>query len=275
VDEIYVLARGVLLDALQALGSHADAIVVVGAQALYLRVGESDLAVAPYTEDGDLALDPALLAEIPPVEAALEAASFVQRPGSVGVWEARHPMPTNPDQVFQLDLLVPETVSPGRGRRAARLRGHEPTAARIVRGLEGAVVDADWLEIAALDPADLRVLRARVAGPAALLIAKLHKIDERRGGPRSNDKDALDVFRLLRGVPTEELAERMRAVLSDDRSRAAAERGLAMLRVLFNRAGDGASMTARALEGLADEAEVRMSCEILAGDLFEALGSGG
>lgn len=70
MDEIYVLARGVLLDALQALGSHADAIVVVGAQALYLRVGESDLAVAPYTEDGDLALDPAHLAEIPPVEAA-------------------------------------------------------------------------------------------------------------------------------------------------------------------------------------------------------------
>ena len=272
MDEIYVVARGVLLDALHALGPHADAIVVVGAQALYLQVGESDLAVAPYTEDGDLALDPALLAEIPPVEAALEAASFVQRAGSVGVWEARHPLSTNPDFVLQIDLLVPETVSPGRGRRAARLRGHEPTAARIVRGLEGAVVDADWLAIASLDPADARIVRARVAGPAALLVAKLHKIDERRGGPRSNDKDALDVFRLLRGVPTEELAARMRTVLGDDRSRAAAERGLDMLRDLFGRAGDGASMAARSLEGLADDAEVRMSCELLASDLFEALG---
>lgn len=79
------------------------------------------------------------------------------------------------------------------------------------------------------------------------------------------------MFRLLRGVPTAELAERMRAVLADDRSRAAAERGLGMLRDLFNRGGDGASMAARALEGLADDAEVRMSCQFLTSDLFEAL----
>ena len=43
VDELYVLARKVLLDALTALGSHRDAIVLVGAQAVYLRVGEADL----------------------------------------------------------------------------------------------------------------------------------------------------------------------------------------------------------------------------------------
>lgn len=116
--------------------------------------------MAPYTEDGDLALDPGILAELPPIEVALMAASFRQRPGSVGVWEARHPTPTNPDLVLQVDLLVPEAVSPGRGRRAARLPGHEPTAARIVRGLEGAVVDADWLAIPALDAADAPNIRA-------------------------------------------------------------------------------------------------------------------
>ena len=71
VDELYVLARQVLLDALTALGSHRDAIVLVGAQAVYLRVGEADLAVAPFTTDGDLAIDPAALAEIPPLEKAL------------------------------------------------------------------------------------------------------------------------------------------------------------------------------------------------------------
>lgn len=80
------------------------------------------------------------------------------------------------------------------------------------------------------------------------------------------------MFRLLRGVQTAEIAERMRIVRADDRSRAAAERALGMLRPLFNRAGDGAAMAARALEGLADEAEVRMSCDILASDLIEALG---
>lgn len=66
MDELYVVARCVLIDALEALGPHREALVVVGAQAIYLRAGEADLVVAPYTTDGDLALDPDLLAEIPP-----------------------------------------------------------------------------------------------------------------------------------------------------------------------------------------------------------------
>ena len=37
--ELYVLARCVLLDALEALGAHRHAVVLVGAQAVYLRVG--------------------------------------------------------------------------------------------------------------------------------------------------------------------------------------------------------------------------------------------
>jgi len=53
VDELYILARRVLLDALEALGPHRDAVVLVGAQAIYLRVGEADLAVAPFTTDRD------------------------------------------------------------------------------------------------------------------------------------------------------------------------------------------------------------------------------
>ena len=54
MDELYVLARSVLLDALEALGPHREACVLAGAQAIYLRVGEADLAVAPFTTDGDL-----------------------------------------------------------------------------------------------------------------------------------------------------------------------------------------------------------------------------
>ena len=60
MDELYVVARRVLLDALEALGAHREAIVVVGAQAIYLRAGKADLAVAPYTTDGDLAWVPGL-----------------------------------------------------------------------------------------------------------------------------------------------------------------------------------------------------------------------
>jgi hypothetical protein len=273
VDELYIVARRVLLDALVALGPHRRAITLVGAQALYLRAGEAGLAVAPYTTDGDLALDPALLGEIPPLERALAEAAFV--PGgrdAVGVWLARRSTPSHPDLDVRLDLLVPEPVSPGKGRRAARLRGHEPTAARIVRGLEGAVVDHDWLEVRALDADDPRVVEARVAGPAALLVAKLHKIDEREGTARASDKDALDVFRLLRAVPTDDIAHRMRVLLADERSRAAGERGRTLLRDLFHRGGTGTLMTVRAVEGLINEAEVRAACETLAEDLLDALG---
>lgn len=53
------MARRVLLDALDALGSHREALVLVGAHAVYLRVDEADLAVAPFTTDGDLAIEPA------------------------------------------------------------------------------------------------------------------------------------------------------------------------------------------------------------------------
>ncbi|GEM_PF-3526940 len=49
----YVAARRVLLDAYEALGTHRKAVVLVGAQAIYLHVGEGDLAVTPYTTDGD------------------------------------------------------------------------------------------------------------------------------------------------------------------------------------------------------------------------------
>ncbi len=58
-EPLYVLARRVLLDALQALGDQNEAVILVGAQAVYLHTGEADLAVAEYMIDGDIAIDPA------------------------------------------------------------------------------------------------------------------------------------------------------------------------------------------------------------------------
>jgi hypothetical protein len=62
-----------LLDALEALGAHRDSIVVVGAQAVYLRTGGADLAVAEFTTDADLAIDPGALRPDPRLDAALAA----------------------------------------------------------------------------------------------------------------------------------------------------------------------------------------------------------
>lgn len=81
----HVAARTVLLDALEAFGSQRDAIVVVGAQAVYLRTGDAGItAVAPYTTDADLALTPAQLADAPLIEQVMHNANFDQKgaPGS-------------------------------------------------------------------------------------------------------------------------------------------------------------------------------------------------
>lgn len=169
-DELYVMARRVLLDAHEALGQHRPATVLVGAQAVYLRVGEADLAVAPFTTDGDLAIDPAVLTEIPPLEKALMDAGFYPKTkDSVGVWIAKRKTSQDVDTDVAIDLLVPASVSPGTGRRAARLPGHDSRVARIVRGLDGAIVDADLMNLASLDPNDARNFDVRVAGPSALL----------------------------------------------------------------------------------------------------------
>ena len=114
MDELYTVARGVLLDALEALGAHRDAIILVGAQALYLQTGDADLAVAPYTTDGDLALDPALLGEVPPLEQALSAAGFCREHADhAGVWLARRSTSHHPDRSVAVDLLVPASGCAG------------------------------------------------------------------------------------------------------------------------------------------------------------------
>ena len=41
--DLYVRARRALLDAADALEAHLDAVVLVGAQAIYLHAGEADL----------------------------------------------------------------------------------------------------------------------------------------------------------------------------------------------------------------------------------------
>ncbi len=235
-------------------------------KAIYLRVGEADLAVAPFTTDGDLAIDPSVLAEIPPLEQALTGAGFFPKASdSVGIWITHRQTTASPNTPVQIDLLVPASVSPGTGRRAARLVGHDVRSARIVKGLDGAVVDADVMRIDSLEEGDPRSHDIRVAGPAALLVAKVHKISERHGTPRQSDKDALDVLRILRGTTTEDLGSRYRGLLADARSGQAATSGLERLRDQFGRrAGVGVEMAIRSAGPLANADELAASCELLA-----------
>jgi hypothetical protein len=213
-----------------------------------------------------------VLTYIPPLEKALEEAGFAPKTeSSVGVWVSRRVTSQQVAIDVGVDLLVPASVSPGRGRRAARLPGHETRAARLVRGLDGALVDADLMTLGELD-AGTRAFDVRVAGPSALLVAKLHKISEREGTGRQSDKDALDVLRLLRGTETDELAGRYERLLADDRSEEAASTGRQLLETQFARgSGIGIAMAIRSAGVLADADEIAASCEALASDLLAAL----
>jgi hypothetical protein len=193
----YIEARRTLLDALDALQSHRDSLVLIGAQ--------TGLSVPPMTTDADLALNTDLLADDPEIATLLRAAGFEnkQQPGH---WE-------NP-QGIALDLMVAPHQSnrASATARAADLGPHSKTVARIGPGLAPALTDNQLQVIEALDPSDSRTHEIRVAGPAALLIAKTIKIGDRlddasRGDlKRIIDKDALDVLRLLQACPTAELS---------------------------------------------------------------------
>ena len=61
----YVAARRVLLDALVALKPHIDAVIVIGAQAVYLRTQDRMPHYQPFTTDADLVIDPGQLADAP------------------------------------------------------------------------------------------------------------------------------------------------------------------------------------------------------------------
>lgn len=261
-DPAYVQARRVLLDALEALEPHLDAVILVGAQAVYLHTGEADLAVAPYTTDADLALDVESLGAEPRLETAMQAAGFVR--DQVGGWRGAGDV--------SIDLMV-ATTQGGGGRRAARIPPHDRRAVRKALGLEGALVDRSRQRVAALDPADERGFDVFVAGPAALVVAKLVKIHERRDDVgRSNDKDALDVLRLLRVASARGLAERLRQIEADERARAVARMARSLLPELFGAAGaPGCEMAVRATTGLEDPAQIASSLVALTAELMSEL----
>jgi hypothetical protein len=264
-DPIYVEARHALLDALEALTPHLDSLIVVGAQAIYVHAGEADVAVAPYTKDADVAIDPRTLGSDPTLDDAMRAAGF--KPGEQpGIWKQT-------DTLAQVDLLVPESLGgPGR-HRGARIEGQSPQATRRVGGMEAALVDNAVMSLGSLDASDPRVIDVRVAGPAALLVTKLHKLGERQLQPgRLNDKDAHDVYRLLVATSTNELAQGLGRLNAAPLSSQAAGIALGHLRSLFaSPDAIGSLMAARATGPLADPNTIANAVAALTEDLLRQI----
>ena len=210
----YVAARRALIDTLEILAPHRDALILVGAQAVYMHA-PGGLATPAHTTDADLAISPDLLATEPEITALLAARGY--RPTSdPGGWTA-------PGGVH-VDLMVPDGALSRSSRRRAPLDGHDSKTARRAAGLELALIDNAECVISSLDASDSRQITLKVAGPAALVIAKAVKLRERleaQDKSRVIAKDAGDLLRLLRMCDAVAIGTRL-----DDLARATPHRDL-------------------------------------------------
>ncbi len=125
-------------------------------------------------------------------------------------------------------------------------------------------MDNDELTLGALDPSDLRSVTARVAGPAALLVAKAHKIHDRvaEGRPaRLVDKDATDVVRLMRSTQADRVRRTLQQLSDDSVAGEVTQSALAYLEELFGRSrAAGVEVAARGLSPAMARETVEVIC---------------
>jgi hypothetical protein len=268
--EVLVAARAALLDALEALREQRDALVLIGAQAIYLHTGAAAVALGEATKDSDLAVDPRALSDSPLLDEAMQQAGFHRnltepQPGS---WLSPRGIP--------VDLMVPAALAGSGGGRGARIPPHSRQSTRRTPGLEAAVVDHAAMTITALDPGDRRSAVIEVAGPAALLVAKLHKLGERQERPeRLLDKDAHDIYRLLVATDTSTVSSTLTELRDDELAGGITTVAIGYLEQLFASGPEalGSTMAGRAEELVGDPSVVSAAVAALASDLIVAMGS--
>lgn len=175
-------------------------------------------------------------------------------------------------------MTVPHQSNRPRGGRAADLPPHGEEAARITPGLEPALIDNAAMPIGALAEGDDRSIELRVAGPAALLTAKLIKLHERyeavqagKGkAARLKEKDVLDCYRLLVAIQTDDLERGFESHRSGAEALAVTRAGL----FFFDqqrRLGAGGALRALLAQALPDDLVALASFNALSGELVDAL----
>ncbi|MFG2395110.1 hypothetical protein ACGFYF_40515 [Streptomyces lavendulae] len=256
-------ARKVLLDGVDALGAHCDAVTVVGAQAVHLRTVGRTVCGPLFTPDADLVVDPLLLGETPRVEDSLRDRGFTLRKADVpGSWQRPEVCGGMVVQVA-LDLLLPGRTVRRCGPTGGIGPWHGGMYARRADGLEAAAVDRSPMAVGSLDPTDSRRITVNVAGPTALLLAKAFKISDRLDEvgtrpERLHDKDAGDVVRLMMATTPEEVDRTCAAVRGDSRAGGAMVEGLKRLRRLFGSPrSPGVDLAVSALDGWVTEERIR------------------
>lgn len=269
-DPRYREARRVLLNVIERLDGLRQAVVLVGAQAVHIRVADVPAQLVAYTTDGDIAVDPLTVPGQPDLAAVMDAAGM-RRADQPGIWTPKE----GGDNAPTVDLIVPMAFSASPGKRGAVLEGHSPNAARYVRGIEGCLVDFDELVIGSLEVADRRQFALRVAGPAALLVAKLHKLGDRvrdeRRPDRVEPKDAYEAYRLMQ-LPKAAVVARWKKCLEDDNARDVSVEAVQLLRELFGSADAPGPKLAADYAGHIEDADLtRASAAAIATELVRGL----
>lgn len=141
-----------------------------------------------------------------------------------------------------VDLIVPEAFASGSPKhRSVRLGTHDKMAVRRTHGLEAALVDNSVMRLDSLEPGDNRSVDVRVAGPSALLIAKLHKLNDRlapgQSPDRLGDKDAADIYRLMQVFPAEGISARLKELSTHAQAGLATKEAIVFLDELFGARG--------------------------------------
>jgi hypothetical protein len=195
-----------------------------------------------------------------------------------GVWLAEATA-DGKEFLVPVDLIVPEGAATGGGRRGAeeRLGVHGKRAARHALGLEAALVDHSPMTVRALDPADGRAIEVEVAGAAALLVAKAHKLHDRvseNRAARVDDKDAADVIRVMQTTSPGDVGATFRTLCDHPIAGGPSREALAYLDELFGRrARPGIEMAGRALRLAVPEERIEAISTAYTGRLLEVAGS--
>ena len=240
-----------------------DSVTLIGAQAVYLRAGSapSRWPKPPGT----------------PTSWSIHGSSAGSASRSRDDRSRLHPQPGQPTarcldvaRGIAVDLMVPERLAGSSGRRGVRIPPHDNDSARRAARLEAAIVDRSPMSVESLDD-DGRSAVIDVAGPAALLVAKLHKLSERVDTPdRLNDGRARRLptagrNRDRRSRPT------MRGLQADEISQGITAQALAPRQLFASPQSLGSTIARRAEEGVGQPGTVSASASFLAKDLLSLL----
>jgi hypothetical protein len=124
-----------------------------------------------------------------------------------------------------------------------------------------------------LEGDDSRTFSLQVAGPTALLVAKLHKIAERvaaRRPDRVSPKDAADVYRLMLATPVSEIGRVVSVLLADEVAAPVTSAALEQLAALFGARGrPGVRLAVAALDSAVPPDRVEAVCAAFVRDMAD------